>query len=794
MPLAEFVEIYNPSKDTVSLNNWKFSDPSTKATIKNVKIPPQEYLILCAVADTAQYKFFGRTIGLSPWPSLNNSGDQITLKSDKGRPVDSVAYSDYWYHDNTKKAGGWSLEKRIFISDCSGFYNWAASINEKGGTPGVDNSISGKEKLRVDSIQVTSDSTLSVYLNQIPDTLSVNPSAFTINNRVGGPGKITLAEPDYRTLHLEFNNRFSKGETYTLTINSLQTCSGAIINSPENAITFTIPVVPEQNYPVVINEIFADPAPIIGLPESEFIELFNPSDSLVNLKGLVYSDARNTSYTFTSGSIDAKGYLIICAVKDTLSFKSSGKVFGIYPFPSLNNTEETLVLKNSKGKEFQRVTYNLAWYKDKEKQQGGYSLEMINPNAVCSGIQNWAASKADEGGTPGTVNSVFSAASNEPIKLVYAEIRDPSTLLLGFNRSVDSLSASSAKSYLLNNAVGNPLSVEVLGPDFDTVKLKFRNQISRGKVYQVEVAGITDCSGAVISSGNNSGEFNYPDQITRNDILINEILFNPRPGGADFVEIYNNSDKTFDLKELAVATMNDKDSLVSIKRIAKEQILFKPKEFLAITTDPGNIGHEYLVRDPKSIMKTESLPAFNDDAGVVVLLAGNERIDQLNYSEKMHFGLIKDAEGASLERSSFKNPTNASGNFRSAAAIAGFGTPGYKNSQYAEETSTTDEVALTSKTFSPDNDGFEDALSINYHFAQPGLVANTSVFTDQGVLIRRIQRNQTLAGEGSVVWDGLTEQNEKASVGIYVVFMEVFDLKGNVKKYRKACVLAAKLD
>jgi hypothetical protein len=178
----------------------------------------------------------------------------------------------------------------------------------------------------------------------------------------------------------------------------------------------------------------------------------------------------------------------------------------------------------------------------------------------------------------------------------------------------------------------------------------------------------------------------------------------------------------------------------------------------------------------------------------VVLLAGKEKIDQLNYSKKMHFGLIKDADGVSLERISFKNSTDAPGNFRSAAAAAGFATPGYKNSQWIEESPSAEEVFLLSKTFSPDNDGFEDVLSINYHFAKPGLVANTSIFTDKGVLVRRIQKNQTLASEGTVVWDGLNEQNEKASLGIYVIYMEVFDLRGNVRKYRKSCALATKLN
>ena len=40
-----------------------------------------------------------------------------------------------------------------------------------------------------------------------------------------------------------------------------------------------------QNFSLIITEIFADPTPSKGLPEKEFIELYNPSSKLINLKG-----------------------------------------------------------------------------------------------------------------------------------------------------------------------------------------------------------------------------------------------------------------------------------------------------------------------------------------------------------------------------------------------------------------------------------------------------------------------------------------------------------------------------
>jgi hypothetical protein len=60
-------------------------------------------------------------------------------------------------------------------------------------------------------------------------------------------------------------------------------------------------------------------------------------------------------------------------------------------------------------------------------------------------------------------------------------------------------------------------------------------------------------------------------------------------------------------------------------------------------------------------------------------------------------------------------------------------------------------------------------------------------------MIRRLINNELLAIEGSFVWDGLNHNNQKAAMGIYLVYLELFDLQGNVKKYKKTCVVAGKL-
>ena len=91
---------------------------------------------------------------------------------------------------------------------------------------------------------------------------------------------------------------------------------------------------------------------------------------------------------------------------------------------------------------------------------------------------------------------------------------------------------------------------------------------------------------------------------------------------------------------------------------------------------------------------------------------------------------------------------------------------------------------------SPDNDGMDDFLTIDYNFPEPGYVANISIFDAAGRRVRYLQRNALMGTKGYFRWDGLGEKNEKLAVGIYVIYTEVFNLQGKTKKFKNVVVLA----
>ncbi len=601
---------------------------------------------------------------------------------------------------------------------------------------------------------------------------------------------ITITKQNDLNYILTFSNLFTDGKN-SLIIKDIADAEGNLL--PETTLKFNYftPYIAKSG-DVLINEIFADPSPKIALPEAEFVELWNTTKNYIFLKNWQYSDL-TTSFKFLKDSILPGEHIILCAKADTGLINKYGRTIGLSSWPSLNNSGDGLTLKNASGTVISQVNYADSWYQDATKKAGGFTLELIDPLSNCKLVQNWLASTSETGGTPGRQNAVYLLNKNQkPLLISSFSLVDSLTLFIRFNRSIDSLSATNLTNYNLNNGFAQPAKVVVKAGFPDELTLTYTSALSRNKNYELTISNITDCGGYTLND--NKVSFFYPAIALKNDVLVNEILFNPRADGVDFVEIYNNSDKTFDLKDLSIAGLNDKDSLISIKKLSLESKLFLPKAILAFTINPANIKSIYHSQNPQNILQIISLPAFNNDEGVVVLLNhALQKTDQFNYSEKMHLSLINDVEGISLERTTFNKPTNASGTFKSAASSVGFATPGDANSQAEDQENLNEEVTLRSKTFSPDNDGFEDELLLDYHFPKPDYIANITIYDATGRLVKRLAKNETIATNGQWRWNGFDENATIAQIGIYQVYIELFNEMGSVKKYRKTAVLAQKL-
>jgi hypothetical protein len=294
------------------------------------------------------------------------------------------------------------------------------------------------------------------------------------------------------------------------------------------------------------------------------------------------------------------------------------------------------------------------------------------------------------------------------------------------------------------------------------------------------------------AAGNITKAFSTSFFYSSSHVVFNEILYDPASNVPEFVELYNYGNQAADLSKLKLTKRKPTGELYDSVLLSKSTLMLLPGSYAAFTTNPEALCKQYTCQQAEHIYNI-SLPALINKEGTVVLRnVQGEILDELHYSDDMHFALTGNTRGVSLERLDARRPTQNPDNWHSAASTAGFATPGFKNSQLIED--LPGNLTINPRVFSPDNDGTDDVAVISYELPEPGYMANITIFDAQGRPIRYLQRNILLAVKGQMIWDGAGESNKVLTTGVYIVFIEMFNLKGRVKRWKLPVVLAKRMN
>ncbi len=641
-----------------------------------------------------------------------------------------------------------------------------------------------KDPPLLNSVQVVSNTQLSLSFNEVLNLTSAQTTLhYLVSNGIGNPIEAQL-QADGKTVLLTFTQPFANGITNTINVSGVQDLAGNSIEPVTRTFLF-FQALPVQTKDIIITEIFADPSPQVELPEAEFIEIYNRSSNPVDLQGWKFSDG-NSLTAFPSAILPPNQYMVVCSATNVSLFASTTTIIGVSNFPSLNNNGESITLKSKEGLLIDSVNFSIGWYRDEEKQDGGWTLELIDTNNPCGEEYNWTVSEDMKGGTPGKTNSV---SANKPDvigpKLLSVTVMSNNELLLRFDEKLEK-SLSDATFHITPQT--DIASSSFTSISLREISLELFQDLSQRQLYTVEIKNIRDCNGNAIQQEFDQLTFALPELPEIGDVLINEILFNPRPGGVDFVEVINVSSKYFNLKNWSLAN-HEEDQFINIHSITQSDYILAPQSYLVLTTNGTILKSEYPTLLEGNLLPS-TLPSLNDDAGSVAILSEEgEPLDFFEYMDDFHSPMLKDKEGVSLERISFSEPTLISDNWKSASSTAGFATPGYFNSNARPENLIDENTILIEpEIFSPNVPG-QDFVKINYRFDQSALAANIKVVDHQGRLIKEVANNETLGFEGFFRWDGDRDDGTKARMGYYFVWFETFNLDGTVKTYRKRVVV-----
>jgi hypothetical protein len=564
------------------------------------------------------------------------------------------------------------------------------------------------------------------FSEPLDPTTAETESNYSVNNSIGTPSLATLDGTDPSLVHLTFASSFVNGTSYDLTLNNVEDVIGNVMISPTiESFLYFIADVPVSG-DVIITEIMADPSPVVGLPEVEFIEIYNRSTKYFDLSNWMIGDASSSS-TLASYVLSPGEYVVICGTGNESLFSISN--ITTTSLPSYNNDGDAVVLKDNLGYVIDSLYFVLSWYQDAVKDDGGYSLERKHLNAPCSDQNNWSASNAFVGGTPGVQNSIWTDVDDAtPAQVSSYFIVSSNQILVNFNETMDT---TVAPDVILAPAVS---SLTWQYSSLNTLQIN-PTTLAINVLYTLFIYTPADCWG---NYSEHTIQLGLPDSIEPEDLILNEVMFNPLTNGSDYIEIYNRSQKILDLDDLYLANWDD-DSIANYENVTSSQRLILPGEYVLLTEDTTDIQNDFSIYGVGTFIDTD-LPTYNDDSGSVYLLGPTfEIIDYFHYDEDMHYSLITDENGKSLERITFDGGMNNADNWHTAAENVEWGTPGYENSQlmYPDVSGT---ITITPEIFSPDNDGHNDILTINMQFENADNVVNIEIYDNRGQKNKRDQR------------------------------------------------------
>src|SRR5690606_28417586 len=195
----------------------------------------------------------------------------------------------------------------------------------------------------IDSVVVVNATNLDVYFNEPVDLITAQTlTNYSVDNGIGNPNNAVRNLTDSSLVHLTFATAFTNGQNYILSVINVEDTASNPINILTEPFTYFVPVVPNSG-DIIFNEIFVDPTPQEGLPEEEFVELYNASTNTFDLAAWQFINT-TTLKQLPSFLLTPNSYVILCDVNDTALYSPYGDVIGIPSFTALSNGGDSLTL------------------------------------------------------------------------------------------------------------------------------------------------------------------------------------------------------------------------------------------------------------------------------------------------------------------------------------------------------------------------------------------------------------------------------------------------------------------
>lgn len=247
-------------------------------------------------------------------------------------------------------------------------------------------------------------------------------------------------------------------------------------------------------------------------------------------------------------------------------------------------------------------------------------------------------------------------------------------------------------------------------------------------------------------------------------LVISEFLADPEtPLKTEWVELKNCGDEPIDLQGWQLG-----DALTR-HLITNSEVIVNGGDYLVLAADTaafilfyGRPNYQFLQLSGWSILNNDGdLIRLEDNSGLI--------IDSFRYSYTYDNNLT-------WARGEEPGKTDRWGR-----SIAVGGTPGYPNQVYYQASASSIKVKAEPNPFSPRKDG---RMSISFSLPA-GDKAAIKIYDLEGRIVKSLLEIP-IAMDGTVFWNGTSDAGRRLPVGIYILYLEVY----NCEHYKQTIVIA----
>ena len=555
------------------------------------------------------------------------------------------------------------------------------------------------------------------------------------------------------------------------------------------------PIYPNQ---IVFTEIMVDPTPSVGfLPNSQYIEIYNTTDSAKWLHTLTFMDPQS-SCNLPKYLLPAKAFLILHDNADGSFNYLQKKAIQISNLPHFNIDGDALFLVYQRDT-IHQLTYSDKWYHPLYKG-GGYALEKTDLTCGCINDFNWHSNSA-QGGTPGAANS-------KPLpwpspRSINAKIEPPKARIIGHKWQSHNILKVVCSQHPEMSEPNHDSTLRKKLPNLtfisdagDTIPSTFVQSTSQGWLFEIKTAKPLDGKAVILNAKDCAHRSLLDTQLQvfksvlapePKDLQFNEIMFNANDGSHDYIELINTCGQAIQLQGLELLCTNDVQ-ITQRTLLCPEQKTLYPNQTICFSSEPYTLAKTYNPDRYLFHQHCSTFPNLSASGSQLQLAMNNSSniIDIMQYDESQHSDFLAEMKGVSLEKNHPTAPSSSPQFWISATSTAGYATPAEPNSQQVNLKTSTHKInkcfSLLNNVLGNDVSGKSETMNtlmMSFQMPQPGYVITASIYNLHGGLMG-VPIYQAIISKEGVLPIPIQMSNTALSNGNYILHIDAFHREADI--------------